>query len=151
MNLSSEVVNLVRELNRKPTLINEATKSTFIPTSYWPILSQSIKKPFVVYVCRPGLDKVEFHIDSSQDLALGRLHFLFAATLHVGYIFEIDYADHVEYNRHYIMATKKKVDWNRNIKPEVALTNQYLTVYSYGEEFVMAATKQLLLPINKPA
>ncbi len=149
--LSSNALLFVKQLNKYPRLFNETPVHMFQPSVRWPMFHGIVKKPFVIYVCKPGLIGIPFHIERSEPLALGYLHFLHTSSLHVGYVFEVDFSDKQVYNTHYFLAHKKEVDFkNSKIKPEVPLTNQDITVYSYAEDMVLAIRKAFVFPITKP-
>lgn len=150
LELSSTALLFVKHLNKHPRLFNETPVHMFQPSVRWPMFHGIVKKPFVVYVCRPGLTGIPFHIERSEPLALGYLHFLHTSSLHVGYIFEVDFADVQVYNTHYFLAHKKGVELTNKIKPEVPLTNQDITVYSYAEDLILAIRKEFVFPITKP-
>jgi hypothetical protein len=148
--LSSAANKFVAAINKSPKLFNTTPKEVFQPSVNWPFLNSEVKKPFVVYTCRPGLQGVDFHIDRSQHLGLGYLHFLNSSTIHVGYVFELDYTLETDYNTNYFLTRKSSVSFDNKVNPEVPLTNQHMTVYTYAEELVLAVRKKFVYPIFKP-
>ncbi len=148
--LSTAAKMFVEQLNQMPKLFNKTPKHIFQPSVNWPMFHEKVKKPFIIYVTRPGLTGLDFHIDRSEPLAMGFLHFLNSSNLHVGYVFEIDFAPMIEYNPHYLMVAKKLINWKQKITPEIPLTNQHITVYCYGEEMLLAIRKEFVFEIVKP-
>jgi hypothetical protein len=141
-------------LNKRIRHLSELNKEEFFYTSDWPVFYSEYKHTFIIYPLKNAFTngKITFR---ATTLNIGEMLFIYSDEIHIAYGFVLNNGLNLCKNRYYFQASQKKLDLDflksNRTKPYVVLSNKIMTVYTYGEDILLAAKKVLLYPLVTPA
>jgi hypothetical protein len=123
-------------------------------TTEWPKFNAEFKRTLVIYPIKKAFINSTLSFKTSV-INVGESVFIYSDEIHVAYGFTINNGIVLVRNANFFLAHKKEINWNylinNKVKPEIHLSNSYLTIYTYGEDALLVVRKKLIYPLVLPA
>lgn len=127
-------------------LMARLPREQFVALECWPSLPKKLRQQFYLWLFRLPLQSTTLAIkpDTSFNLTMGQLHYLFSGPLTIGYIIEIPYNYHNEITPTYISSIYGKpaavlTDITELPNLEHLLNGPHLSIFALGNTQIIAS------------